>query len=338
MNLNELSKQLLTNPQPVYLVQSDQLYLLEQAKNAFKELISDEERAMNYASYDLDEVDLEVTLADAASVPFFGERRVVILEKPLFLTGETKKQRANHNLDALLTYLEQPEPTTTLVFLVPYAKLDKRKKVVKNLLAKAQLVELLNISEFEIQQIVMNDIKKHNFEIEPQAIKLLLQRTNADLTVMMQEVAKLYLYCYETNFIDVAAVKALVTKSLTENVFDLVTAVLGRQTATALNLYHELRVNGEEPLKMNALLISQFRLLIQVKGLIGKVRNEKELASQLKVHPYRVKLANQASRAFSMSDLSRAYLGLFDMEKQMKSTQRDPEMLFELFMIKFVNK
>lgn len=337
MNIQDLTNQITSSPQPVYLVQSEQLYLLEKARQAFKSLIAPEEQAMNYASYDMDEVDLEIALADAATIPFFGDRRVVILEKPVFLTGETKKQRANHNLEALLTYLEHPEPDTALVFLAPYENLDKRKKVVKTLLKEATVFDFGNISERDIQTLINNDISEHGFKIDQQALNLLIQRTNADLTIIMQELGKLYLYCYQEKMITAPAVADLVTKSLTENVFDLVTAVLARKTSTALTLYHELRANGEEPIKMNALLLGQFRLLLQVKGLMPKVRNEKDLATQLKVHPYRVKLANQASRKFSLQNLSQAYLGLYDLEKQLKSTQRDPEMLFELFMINFVN-
>lgn len=338
MNIHDLINQIKNSPQPVYLVQSEQLYLIERIRKAFKELIAPEEQAMNYASYDMDEVDLETALADAANIPFFGERRVVILEKPLFLTGETKKQCANHNLDALMAYLEHPEPNTILVFLAPYEKLDKRKKVVKMLTKLATIFDFGKISEREIQTFITTDVKEHGFNIEGRALDTLVQRTNADLTIIMQELSKLYLYCYQEKIINQKAVEELVTKSLTENVFDLVTAVLARQTSNALALYHELRANGEEPLKMNALLIGQFRLLLQVKGLMNKVRNEKELATQLKVHPYRVKLANQASKRFSLQDLSQAYLGLFDLEKQLKSTSRNPEMLFELFMINFVNK
>lgn len=337
MNIQDLTNQIMSSPQPVYLVQSEQLYLLEKARQAFKKLIAPEEQAMNYASYDMDEVDLEIALADAATIPFFGDQRVVILEKPVFLTGETKKQRANHNLEALMTYLKQPEPDTALVFLAPYEKLDKRKKVVKMLLKEATIFDFGNISERDIQALINNDILEHGFKIDHQALNILIQRTNADLTIIMQELSKLYLYCYQEKVITTEAVADLVTKSLTENVFDLVTAVLAGKTSMALTLYHELRANGEEPIKMNALLLGQFRLLLQVKGLMPKVRNEKELATQLKVHPYRVKLANQASRKFTLQNLSQAYLGLYDLEKQLKSTQRDPEMLFELFMINFVN-
>lgn len=338
MNLQELTKQLASVPKSIYVIHSNELYLLEQIRDKFKALITDEERAMNFATYDLDETDIEVALEDAMTIPFFGNRRVIILEKPLFLTGETKKQRAKHNLDALLAYLEQPEPTTTLVFLVPYAKLDKRKKVVKTLLATSEMVDLMDITQSSILNLVQADINLHGYTIDQPALQMLMQRTNATLTVMMQELTKLYAYCYVTKQIKLTDVNDLVTKSLTENVFDLVNAVLERKTKIAIRLYHELKINGEEPLKMNALLIGQFRLLLQVKGLSAKVRSEKELATQLKVHPYRVKLASKTSRRFSVSTLSQAYLGLFELEKQLKSTQRDPEMLFELFMIKFLNK
>lgn len=337
MNLQELENELTTKPKQIYLIQSNQMYLLEQVRKKLKQVISPEEQAMNYASYDMDEVDLEVALADATAVPFFGDKRVVVIEKPLFLTGDSKKQRTNHNLDALIEYLKHPEPTTVLAFLVSYDKLDKRKKVVKELINNAQFIDLLNLSEKDIQNYILTDSKKNGFTIEKNALQTLFQRTNADLTIMMQEMAKLYLYCYQNKIISANDVNDLVTKSLTENVFDLVNMVLAKKTRSAVSLYHELRVNGEESLKMNALLISQFRLLIQVKGLLAKVRNEKELATQLKVHPYRVKLANQISRKFNINDLSNAYLGLFNLEKQLKSTTQDPEMLFELFMIKFAN-
>ena len=60
------------------------------------------------------------------------------------------------------------------------------------------------------------------------------------------------------------------------------------------------------------------------------------LASTLKVHPYRVKLAMQTVRKFSYGQLRDAYVGLVDTERQMKSTRRPPELLFELFVLKFM--
>ncbi|ERJ48404.1 hypothetical protein N574_08430, partial [Lactiplantibacillus plantarum 2165] len=133
-------------------------------------------------------------------------------------------------------------------------------------------------------------------------------------------------------------VQALVTKSLTQNVFDLVNDVLRYQTQSAVELYHELVAAQEAPLKINAILLGQFRLLLQVKIMARAGYSQGSLASTLKVHPYRVKLAMQTVRHFDQAALRAAYLGLLQTEVQMKTTQRDPELLFELFMVQFVNE
>ena len=91
---------------------------------------------------------------------------------------------------------------------------------------------------------------------------------------------------------------------------------------------------GKEPLRLLGAMISQFRLLIQVKT---SKQSEQGLATALKVHPYRVKLAKKTVRRFSYKALSGAFLGLSEMEKELKSTQKDPEMLFELFVLRYQN-
>ena len=55
----------------------------------------------------------------------------------------------------------------------------------------------------------------------------------------------------------------------------------------------------------------------------------------LKVNPYRVKLGRQTVRRFSYTALAKEHLGLVDMEEQLKSTAREPELLFELFVLRY---
>ena len=59
------------------------------------------------------------------------------------------------------------------------------------------------------------------------------------------------------------------------------------------------------------------------------------IAGTLKVQPYRVKLALRKIKRFSLGDLRKAYLGLFENEEKMKSTSQDPELLFQMFLLKF---
>lgn len=337
MTINELLKTLATGQtlSNVYVILGQADYFQRRLKRGFKQQVPAEEQTMNFASYDMDTVPLAVALDDAMAAPFFGERRVVCIDNPQFLTGETKKQKVEHDIDSLQKYLESPMPSTMLVFFAPYDKLDARKKVTKQLKKVATMVEINQFSERDVRQFVTDQLKQDGYTMEPAALNDLIQRTDADLTLIMSELPKLELYTLPEKTITQAAISGLVTQTLTQNVFDLVNRVLAKNTAGAVTLYRELLQAKEEPLKINAILQGQFRLLIQTKVLAKQGYSQGKLASILKVHPYRIKLALQTHRRFQLTDLNRAYLGLFRVEKQMKSTTMDPELLFSLFMTQF---
>ncbi|GEO66199.1 DNA polymerase III subunit delta [Levilactobacillus spicheri] len=340
MTITQLLKALKTGQSldHLYLIMGQMDYFQRRLKTAFKQLVPVEEQAMNYASYDLETVPLAVGLDDAMAAPFFGERRVVCLDDPVFLTGETKKSKVTHDLDSLEKYLAAPMDSTILVFFAPYAKLDGRKKIVKQLKKAATTIELNDFSERDVRQFFEAQLTQDGFTMAPAALNQLVQRTDADLTLMMNEKDKLELFTHPEKTIQLDAVTGLVRQTLTQNVFDLVNRVLAKNTAGAVTLYRELLQAKEEPLRINAILQGQFRLLIQTKVLAKQGYSQGKLASTLKVHPYRVKLALQTQRRFQLADLNRAYLGLFRVERQMKSSTLDPELLFSLFMTQFAGQ
>lgn len=322
-------------PQPVYLVQGQEAYLIDQVKAQFRQLLAPEEATMNFGDYDLATVPLGEALNDASSAPFFGERRLVFIQHPLFLTSAAKQTNVVHDVAGLIKYLQQPSQTTTLVIFATYDKLDERKKVTKLLKKKATLIDVRPLTEQKAQRYVASYLKQKNIAIQPEALQLLVQRTEANLTLMMGELTKLILYAEKQREITVAAVESLVTQNLEQNIFTLVDAVMARDVARAVSLYRQLILQKEEPLKLNAILVGQFRLLLQVKILQRNGYSQGDLARVLHAHPYRVKLALGQAKHFSQKALRQAYLGLVDLEYQLKTSQRDAELLFQLFILKF---
>jgi DNA polymerase III, delta subunit len=160
----------------LYLIMGQMDYFQRRLKTAFKQLVPVEEQAMNYASYDLETVPLAVGLDDAMAAPFFGERRVVCLDDPVFLTGETKKSKVTHDLDSLEKYLAAPMDSTILVFFAPYAKLDGRKKIVKKLKKAATTIELNDFSERDVRQFFEAQLTQDGFTMAPAALNQLVQR------------------------------------------------------------------------------------------------------------------------------------------------------------------
>lgn len=317
---------------PTYLIQGTDQYLLDLVRQHFIDLIEPEDRTLNLAQFDMREVPLSVAIDDARSVPFFGYKRVVFIEQAMFLTGETTKGKIEHHVEDLITYIQHPEPQTVLVIMAPFEKLDGRKKVTKLLKERATYLSFGDFSGRDLQQMIQNDVAQADYKIEPQALQSLIRLTDMSVTNAMNELRKLKLYTLQTKVIRDQDVNELVIRTLSQNVFDLIDNLLHQNLRQAVELYHDLLLSGEEPLRLLGAMLGQFRLLLQVK--VSK-KSEQGTATALKVHPYRVKLAKKTSRRYSYKALASAYIGLVQMEKELKTTSKSPEMLFELFILRY---
>ncbi|QBP17927.1 DNA polymerase III subunit delta [Acetilactobacillus jinshanensis] len=324
--------------QSIYLILGNQEYLNRLIRNRFIKLIPDGERAMNFAEYDMHTVQLDSVLNDATSTPFIGSHRLIFVDNPDFLTGKPAQKVNKNHINELVKYLKRPMPSTILVFFAPYSKLDGRKKITKTVKHTATTVNLNYFSEAQTNRFVQSVITKHGYKISPSNLSLLLQRTEGQLSSIMGDLPKLLLYCRNTKVISKKAIDTLVTKSLNQNVFDLVNDVLYQRTTQAISLYHNLIIEGQPSLQINAILVNQFRLLLQVMILYRYGYSQGSLSRMLKTNPFRIKIALRLINNFSMEQLMAADLGLIHMEIQMKSTNQSPEMLFELFMLKFAKK
>lgn len=323
---------------PVYLILGQEEYLAQRAYQMLMQTIPEEEQDLNIGQYDMEITPLSEAVNDAMSIPFFGERRLVFINRPYFLTGENKRVPFEQDIDSLVKYLQQPEETTTLVIMAPYGKLDERKKVTKVLKKQAVLIDVNPLQENEVRSYLNNELMQAGYQMQPGALQSLLERTEAKLSLIMAELPKLFLLAQDDKLITQAQVERMVSRSLEQNVFGLVEFVLQKRLQDALTLYHDLLLQKEEPLKINAILLGQFRLLLQTAVLKQSNYDQGSIASSLKVHPYRVSLALKKLRYFRVRDLKRAYLGLVGIEEQLKSTNQDPELLFQLFLLKYTNQ
>lgn len=336
ITINKLFKQLKQGEvAPVYLVLGEESYFLNPIKEAFMGLIASEQASFNIGQYDMKTTSLAQATDDAMSIPFFGKRRLVIIKNPIFLTGEKTKGKIEHDTASFADYLQNPLSSTVLVIFAPYKKLDERKKIVKQLKKSAVIVDNSVMNEFAVHNYFANKVTEAGLTIDRAALDLILERTDASLQLMMNELPKLKVAVGEQKKITEKIVDAVVTQTLEQNIFRLVDIVLAKNVPAALRVYHDLLTQKIEPLSINSILISQFRLLLQTQILRKHGYAQGNIAAVLKTHPYRVKLAMQKANHFSRQDLKEAYLGLAEIEEKLKSSRQDPELMFQLFMLEF---
>ena len=100
-----------------------------------------------------------------------------------------------------------------------------------------------------------------------------------------------------------------------------------------MKIYSEMIKQGEEPIKIIALLASKFRLMYQAVELTKSGCSQQDIASTLGVHIYPVKLAIQAGMKYNMK-LVLDYLNkLSDLDINIKTGQIEPILGLELFIL-----
>ena len=324
---------------PIYLVLGTEDYLQRQIREEFlKKFKVDEEDDLNFMSFDMETTALEDVVAEAETLPFFGDYRLIFVETPYFLTGEKKSSSIEQNTDLLVEYLKNPVESTVLVFFANYEKLDERKKVTKQLKKAAEIIDVKPLSEQEVRRYIQKQIEQAGVRMDKDAFDLFLRLTDMELSKMMRELDKLLLFSNEEKSITTETVSSLVPKSLEHNIFDMTNYVLKGNADQALRLYDDLHLQGEETIKINAILLSQLRLLLQTKILMRIGYQQANIADTLKIHPYRVKLAMQQVRAFDEKTVVNLVDELVEMDYQIKSGQMDKEFLFQLFVLKTANQ
>ncbi|WP_066293238.1 DNA polymerase III subunit delta [Bacillus sp. FJAT-29937] len=324
---------------PIFLLYGAESFLINETKQLLiSNILTEEDMDFNLSSYDLEETPIDAALEDAETLPFIGEKRLIFLHNPVFLTSEKTKEKVEHNLAKLEAYIRAPSPSSIVVFVAPYEKLDERKKLTKELKRSAAVLEAKKLNEAELKEWIKKRAAYNGVEIEDQAVEYMLTLAGTNLFLLTSEMDKLALYSGAGNRIDLQIVERLVSRSLEQNIFALVDKIVHRKIEEALRIFYDLLKQNEEPIKILSVITGQFRLIYQVKELARRGYGQQQIAGALKVHPFRVKLAAGQAQAFDEEELAQIMKLLADADFQMKTGGMNKELLIEMFLFRLNSK
>lgn len=315
----------------IYVLYGNETFLLEQKLKDLKEKYNISEEMMNLVVYDDPLFQIKDVIEDCNTPPFLSEYKMVVLKNPIFLTTQKIPEKNKQDLSVLEDYLSKPFEQTVFVIFSDVKNFDERKKIVKRLKKEAVYVTLDELSEQQLTGTIRQAIKKRKCLIEDDAMELLLSRVEHQLIKAMNEVEKLTLY---TSHIKIEDVKMLVSKPIEENAFELVSAIMKKKQTLAIQIYKDLMIKNEEPVKLIVMIANQMRLLYQVKVLDRKGYNDQEIAKILAINPYRIKYLRQDARHFELDDLLAKLNDLACLDKNIKQGLVEKRLGLELFLMK----
>lgn len=309
----------------VYLLYGTVDYLINKT---IDKIINDNKiDTFNVNKYDLTNTLLSQIINDASSMSLFGDKKLIIVNSAYIFTSSTKKY-LEQDLKSLENYLNNININTILIFVVNDAKLDERKKITKLIDKNGEIVECNNIDNITMIKDLLSD-----YQMSDSDIKYLLERVGDNSTLLNTEIEKIKIYKDTDKNITKEDIDLLTSKSLEVNNFKLIDAIINGDKLTALNLYQERIKLNEEPIAIIVTLANQIRIMYQVKQLYLDGYTENNIASILKIHPYRVKLANQNAKKYDADTLLTYLKKLADLDIDIKTGQIDKTLGLELLII-----
>lgn len=308
----------------VYLLFGEENYLKKQYKDRLTKALISEEDTMNYAYYEGKGIDVREIIDLAETMPFFSERRLIVIENSGFFKNATSE---------LAEYMKDIPETTYFVFVE--TELDKRSKLFKAVKDKGRIVELARQDEKTLVRWIYGNVKKEGKQITESSIYYLLSKCGTDMENLQKEMEKLFCYTLDKEVIQIEDIDTICTTQITNEIFDMVNAVAEKKQKRALDRYYDLLALKEPAMRILYLLSRQFRLLMEVKEMTGQGYDKKSIASKAGLHPFAVGKYIEQSRRFSKKELRNILEDSVDIEERVKTGRLQDVLAVELFIVKY---
>ncbi|HFR3499024.1 TPA: DNA polymerase III subunit delta, partial [Streptococcus suis] len=308
------------------------------AKDLLLRKLDFEPADLSFAYFDMSEADYSQVDLDLVSLPFFSDEKVVILDYFSDLTTDKKRHLTDDELKQFEVYLENPVETTRLVILAP-GKLDSKRRLVKLLKRDGLVLEANHLKEMDLKNHFQKEIMRLGLQMGGEVFQYLLEKSNFDFAEISKNLVFLQSYKGKET-IEISDIDAAIPKTLQDNIFDLTQLILQSKVDEARNLVRDLRLQGEEEVKLIVIMLTQFRTYLQVQILVEQGRGEQQIVAELstimgrKVNPYQVKYALRDSRHLSIGFLKKVVRLLIETDYQIKTGRFDKDYLFDLVLLK----
>lgn len=307
---------------PVYLLYGEEAFLKKSYKNRLKEAIAGDD-TMNYHYFEGKGIDIQEVISLADTMPFFGPRRLIQIED----SGLFKSAA-----DALVEYLPTMPDTTCILFVE--SEVDKRNRMFKKVKDLGHAAEMVRQDASSLTAWAGGLLAKEGRKITRRTMELFLSKTGDDMENIRMELEKLISYSIGHDVITDQDVEAICTVHVTNKIFDMVSAIVNRQTTKAMDLYEDLLTLKEPPMRILFLIARQFNQLLQVKELVGRGMDKGSIASKLKLQPFVVGKVMPQAKAFSRDQILSYVTMCVDAEEAVKTGRLHERLAVELLITK----
>ena len=320
----------------------DDLGQFEVMKSQVLKQIGYDPADLNFAHFDMKEAIYKDIELELLSLPFFADEKIVILDHFVDISTAKKRYLSDDEPKSFEEYLENPSPTSKLVIFAE-GKLDSKRRLVKLLKRDAKVFEAIEPKEQELRAYFQKWSQKQGLTFAEKSFDHLLIKSGFQFSEIQKNLIFLLSYKADSNITEEDIVQAI-PKTLQDNIFDLTQLILAKKIDQARDLVKDLTLQGEDEIKLIAIMLGQFRLYTQVKILAELGQTESQMVSSLgnylgrNPNPYQIKFALRDSRRLSLDFLQNSIRYLIQADYQIKTGVYEKGYLFERALLQIASQ
>lgn len=294
--LTELKKR---NFKPVYWLEGEEEYFIDQVMNYAENSILDEkERSFNLTIFYGKDADWPAIINACRRYPMFAEKQVVLL----------KEAQQMRDIDKLESYIENPLVST--IFFVSYKekKIDGRTKMAKTLKEKGVVLSTKKLYENQLPEWTQELIESKGLTISQKALMLVVDHIGNDLSRIENEIDKISINLDKRTAITEEDIEKYIGVSKDFNVFEFQGALASKNLSKAVRIIQYFEANPKAAPIQYILpsLYAFFSKLFMIYGL--NTRDEKAIGASLGINPFFVKDHLKAMQLYSYPEVEKVLL------------------------------
>lgn len=254
-----------------YLISSVSYRLLEEE---ISKIVGNEK---NIFYYDLNYFSVEELIEEASYFSLFGEKKYLIIKSAETLFNSKNKT----GFPKLEKYFLEPNPYTTIIF-TSEGKIDEKtnlSKVFKE--NNNKIITIKNLTIKEIYNKIEEIFKKDKYIIDSKSIYYIINNSLNNYDLSYNNALKIKLYYLDNKKILYKDVVELTSSGLEDNSFKFVEAVIKKDIKLAFKMLNDLLLNKIDVNILFALLIREYKLMLQVFCLEKESIKKEEMAKKM---------------------------------------------------------
>lgn len=262
-----------------YLLHGSEGYLRGFYEKKLLKALGADSEDMNTNIFNTYPVDVSEVISQAQTMPFFADRRIVVVRYG-YLFGRpqkkgkeskedddegAKKGKSSGAGDDLASLLENCPETTTIVFVEEYA--DARKKLYKQVAKSGLCIEFVPQTDSYLMQNIGSFLKKADMRISEKDARYLLDIIGSDMGNLNCELGKLVSFAYGRDVITREDIDTICCKDYQDRIFDMIDAIMKKDIKGSMAEYENLLAQRVPGAMIIPMLEKQFLWMLQLRGM-----------------------------------------------------------------------